>query len=135
MHENCRAIRAYLADGNASVQIEFSMVSDGGVTYGDGVELQRFCVKDVMRGNTWCDAACNNAACDFDLGDCKGCADGAPLLADGDDGGFMNKVALRAAPQREKPAKPTLEKAVLQKAAEKPEPVSPFAKLKGLFSG
>ena len=29
----------------------------------------------------------------------QGCADGAPLLAEGDDGGFMNKVALRAAPQ------------------------------------
>ena len=65
----------------------------------------------------------------------QGCADGAPLLASGDDGGFMNKVALRAAPQREKPAKPAQEKAPKTKAEEKPEPASPFAKLKGLFSG
>ena len=65
----------------------------------------------------------------------QGCADGAPLLAAGDDGGFMNKVALRAAPQREKPAK----EAQTQKPDAKEEaptpPASPFAKLKGLFSG
>lgn len=35
----------------------------------------------------------------------RGCSDGAAKLADGDAPGFMNAVALRAAPQREKPAK------------------------------
>ncbi|MEM7545662.1 MAG: aminoacyl-tRNA hydrolase [Pseudomonadota bacterium] len=35
----------------------------------------------------------------------RGCSDGAAKLASGDDAGFMNAVALRAAPQREKPAK------------------------------
>ncbi|MEL7465017.1 MAG: aminoacyl-tRNA hydrolase [Pseudomonadota bacterium] len=65
----------------------------------------------------------------------QGCADGAPLLAAGDDGGFMNKVALRAAPQREKPAKAT-EARKPEAKAETPTPAaSPFAKLKGLFSG
>ena len=69
----------------------------------------------------------------------QGCADGAPLLAAGDDGGFMNKVALRAAPQREKPERkaeaPGAEtgkpKPTLDQASE--APVSPFAKLKGLL--
>ena len=69
----------------------------------------------------------------------QGCADGAPLLAAGDDGGFMNKVALRAAPQREKPAKPKADADADAKpktpAAEKEAPASPFAKLKGTFSG
>lgn len=36
----------------------------------------------------------------------RGCSDGAPKLAAGDGPGFMNAVALRAAPQREKPASP-----------------------------
>ena len=65
----------------------------------------------------------------------QGCADGAPLLAGGDDGGFMNKVALRAAPQRTKPErKPETAKPL---AATKPEPepetTSPFGKLMGLL--
>lgn len=46
----------------------------------------------------------------------RGVEDGAPLLAAGDDAGFMNAVALRARPQREKPLRP---------AAEKPEPARP----------
>jgi len=63
----------------------------------------------------------------------RGCSDGAAKLADGDDAGFMNAVALRAAPQREKPPKPQP-----KPKAPDPEPVaeapsSPFAKLLGKF--
>ena len=64
----------------------------------------------------------------------RGCSDGAAKLAAGDDGGFMNAVALRAAPQREKPARPA--KAAAPKAKEEAAEVastSPFAKLLGKF--
>ena len=55
----------------------------------------------------------------------------------GDDGGFMNKVALRAAPQREKPARKKAEDEVkpASPTVKEEAPASPFAKLKGLFSG
>ncbi|SFD49399.1 aminoacyl-tRNA hydrolase [Roseivivax sediminis] len=36
----------------------------------------------------------------------RGIADGAPALADGDAGGFMNKVSLRTAPARSSTSKP-----------------------------
>ena len=47
----------------------------------------------------------------------RGIADGAPHLAEGDDGRFMNAVALRTQPQRDRaPSEPT------PPAAPKPEP-------------
>ncbi|MFN3259729.1 MAG: aminoacyl-tRNA hydrolase [Pikeienuella sp.] len=63
----------------------------------------------------------------------RGCADGAPALAAGDDAGFMNAVALRAAPQRPKPPKAEAPKA--EPAPEpKPEtPENPFARLLDRF--
>jgi len=57
----------------------------------------------------------------------RGASDGAPKLAEGDGPGFMNAVALRAAPQREKPAR---KGTPAPKAEPAPEaPASPFAKL------
>lgn len=82
----------------------------------------------------------------------RGCSDGAPKLADGDDGGFMNAVALRAAPQRPKPQpkksaeagkaeRPAakVDEATQAGAAPKAEDAaeaskSPFAKLLGRFA-
>ena len=49
----------------------------------------------------------------------RGCADGAPKLAEGDAGGFMNAVALRMQPARPAPAKPAAPK---QAAAPEPAP-------------
>lgn len=63
----------------------------------------------------------------------RGCADGAPKLADGDDAGFMNAVALRAAPQRPKPER-AADPAPRPAKAETAEPApSPFAKLLDRF--
>lgn len=68
----------------------------------------------------------------------RGASDGAAKLASGDEAGFMNAVALRAAPQREKPAsKAAPPKAAQQSQPPKPAPAvsvdepdaSPFAKL------
>lgn len=65
----------------------------------------------------------------------RGCSDGAAKLAAGDGPGFMNAVALRAAPQRPKPAKPTntttVQKAVEQTAEAAPK--SPLEKLMEKF--
>ena len=64
----------------------------------------------------------------------RGCSDGAAKLAAGDDAGFMNAVALRAAPQREKPAKQTKQTAPEVKAeVVQEQSSSPFAKLLGKF--
>ena len=64
----------------------------------------------------------------------RGCSDGAAKLAAGDDAGFMNAVALRAAPQREKPAKQVKQPAPAAPADAVAEaPSSPFAKLLGKF--
>lgn len=64
----------------------------------------------------------------------RGCADGAAKLAAGDDAGFMNAVALRAAPQRAKPAPQPSAEAPRDRQDEKPpEATSPFAKLLGRF--
>ncbi len=66
----------------------------------------------------------------------RGCSDGAAKLAAGDDAGFMNAVALRAAPQREKPGKPVEAEAKPPAPAPSPPqdaPSSPFAKLLGRF--
>lgn len=63
----------------------------------------------------------------------RGCADGAPALAAGDDAGFMNAVALRAAPQRPKPPKAEAPKPE-PAPGPKPEPAeSPFARLLDRF--
>ena len=63
----------------------------------------------------------------------RGCADGAPLLAAGDSGGFMNKVALRVVPQREKPDAAPKPKAAPAEPPKAEPPSSPFAKLLGHF--
>ncbi|QIE56113.1 aminoacyl-tRNA hydrolase [Pikeienuella piscinae] len=66
----------------------------------------------------------------------RGVADGAPLLAAGDDAGFMNAVALRTRPQRPEPAKPAKSEAPAPSAApEAPDPASasPFARLLDRF--
>ena len=69
----------------------------------------------------------------------RGCSDGAAKLAAEDDAGFMNAVALRAAPQREKTAErspdgraPAAASAAPAEPAAREAP-SPFAKLKGLL--
>jgi PTH1 family peptidyl-tRNA hydrolase len=62
----------------------------------------------------------------------RGCSDGAAKLAAGDDAGFMNAVALRAAPQREKPVKAE-PKPVPERAPSAEPAQSPFAKLLGRF--
>lgn len=68
-----------------------------------------------------------------------GVAAGAPLLAEGDDSGFMNAVALRARPQRQKPEQKP-DKAARPEPAPAPKaapaaPVSdsPFARLLDRF--
>lgn len=63
----------------------------------------------------------------------RGLADGAPLLAAGDTGGFMNKVALRAAPQREKPAKAKAEKPAAPTPAPEEDSRTPMQKLLDKF--
>lgn len=65
----------------------------------------------------------------------RGLAKGAPLLAAGDDAGFMNAVALQAQPQRAKPPKPAPKPADKAKPVpEEPEaPSSPFAALLDKF--
>ncbi|MEO0361410.1 MAG: aminoacyl-tRNA hydrolase [Pseudomonadota bacterium] len=79
----------------------------------------------------------------------RGCSDGAPKLAAGDDAGFMNAVALRAAPQRpaapkpkapsapagSKPARaaPEAPKAAAAEEKRPAAPTSPFAKLLDRF--
>jgi len=65
-----------------------------------------------------------------------GVADGAPKLAAGDEGGFMNAVALRLAPPKPKKAKSAAPKADAAPPAE-PEaaPASPFEALRKRFSG
>ena len=57
----------------------------------------------------------------------------AAKLAADDDAGFMNAVALRAAPQREKPPKATPKPATAEPREEEPVSASPFAKLLGKF--
>lgn len=51
----------------------------------------------------------------------RGIADGAPHLADGDAGKFMNAVALRVAPSRSSKSPAKAEKADVPKPAPKPE--------------
>lgn len=69
----------------------------------------------------------------------RGCADGAPALAAGDDSGFMNAVALRARPQREKPGPSAAPKPALKSSPKSPDvkppaaPGSPFARLLDRF--
>ncbi|MFV0474721.1 MAG: aminoacyl-tRNA hydrolase [Pikeienuella sp.] len=68
----------------------------------------------------------------------RGVADGAPMLAAGDDSGFMNAVALRARPQRERPKPPAktapATPSPAPNASPGPEiPDSPFAKLLDRF--
>ncbi len=56
----------------------------------------------------------------------RGISDGAPMLADGDNAGFMNKVALRVSPPRssKSPGKPKLQNEKSQTKA-KPEAEAP----------
>jgi PTH1 family peptidyl-tRNA hydrolase len=52
----------------------------------------------------------------------RGIAEGAPHLADGDSGKFMNAVALRVVPARPPKTKPTAEKADVPKPEPKSDP-------------
>lgn len=52
----------------------------------------------------------------------RGIADGAPHLADGDSGKFMNAVSLRVAPARSSKTKPNTEKADVPKPLPKSDP-------------
>jgi PTH1 family peptidyl-tRNA hydrolase len=64
----------------------------------------------------------------------RGCSDGAPDLAKGDAGRFMNAVALRAAPPRS--SKTTTKAAPVKAAAPKEEPIdtrNPLQKLADKF--
>lgn len=63
----------------------------------------------------------------------RGCADGAPALAAGDDAGFMNAVALRAAPQRPKPPKAEAPKPGPAPEAKPEPPENPFSRLLDRF--
>ena len=67
----------------------------------------------------------------------RGIADGAPYLADGDSGKFMNAVAMRVAPPRSSTSKPAPEKAEAPKPKDTPEPEvderSPMQKLLDKF--
>lgn len=62
-----------------------------------------------------------------------GISDGAVYLANGDSGKFMNAVAMRTVPQREKPKKIT-EKVVIKKNISEPDDRSPLQKLMDKFS-
>lgn len=53
-----------------------------------------------------------------------GVGDGAPLLAAGDSPGFMNKVALRAAPPKPKPRAGGANEPAAEKSADQPPPAS-----------
>jgi PTH1 family peptidyl-tRNA hydrolase len=67
----------------------------------------------------------------------RGVSDGAPKLAAGDDGGFMNAVALRLQPARpKKPGKPEAKPQDEPPADPEPEPerLSPLERLKRHFS-
>lgn len=95
---------------------------------GDKAKVPGFVLRDFPKADeAWVD------------GVVRGCADGAPKLAAGDDAGFMNAVALRAAPQREKPARKTPEGAKPAAASAAPagpaapESASPFGRLMGMF--
>lgn len=68
-----------------------------------------------------------------------GVSDGAAKLAGGDDGGFMNAVALRMAPPKPKRAKTTQEDVAAETERDAPEsppaaPLSPLERLKRRFS-
>ncbi|MFP7672654.1 aminoacyl-tRNA hydrolase [Marivita sp. S0852] len=67
----------------------------------------------------------------------RGLADGAPHLAEGDSGKFMNAVALRVAPPRSSTSKPKAEKADVPKpsptATPEPDTRSPMQKLLDKF--
>ena len=63
----------------------------------------------------------------------RGCADGAPALAAGDDAGFMNAVALRAAPQRPKPPKAEAPNSEPASEAKPETPENPFSRLLDRF--
>ncbi|MEL6583564.1 MAG: aminoacyl-tRNA hydrolase [Pseudomonadota bacterium] len=65
-----------------------------------------------------------------------GVADGAPSLAEGDDGRFMNAVALRVSPPRPKPERKESPKgaALKPEAPESPQkPLNPLERLKNHF--
>lgn len=115
-HNGLRSIHQHIGDDYARVRL--------GVGHpGDKNKVPGYVLKDFAKADeTWLDDVI------------RGCVDGAAKLADGDDGGFMNAVALRAAPQREKPAKPVKEAAprVKEEPAEAAS-ASPFAKLLGKF--
>ncbi len=63
----------------------------------------------------------------------RGCADGAPALAAGDDAGFMNAVALRAAPQRPKPPKAEAPKPEPAPETKPEPPENPLSRLLDRF--
>ena len=62
-----------------------------------------------------------------------GISDGAIYLANNDAGKFMNAVALRTVPQREKPKKPNKEPIIKEKISE-PDSRSPIQKLMDKFT-
>ncbi len=64
----------------------------------------------------------------------RGIADGAPDLADGDDGKFMNAVALRTQPQRRsQPAEPAAPRQELEHEPEADDDRSPLQRLVDRF--
>ncbi|MGR3323102.1 MAG: aminoacyl-tRNA hydrolase [Pseudooceanicola sp.] len=65
----------------------------------------------------------------------RGCADGAPSLAEGDGGRFMNAVALRTNPPRDTggPAKPAQDPAPAPREAEAVDHRSPLQRLADKF--
>tara|TARA_B110000008_G_scaffold212222_1_gene211193 strand:+ start:945 stop:1622 length:678 start_codon:yes stop_codon:yes gene_type:complete len=62
-----------------------------------------------------------------------GISDGAIYLANNDAGKFMNAVAMRTVPQREKPKKPNKESIIKEKISE-PDSRSPIQKLMDKFT-
>ena len=63
-----------------------------------------------------------------------GVADGAPLLAKGDSGGFMNKVALRLQPPKPKPAvKPAPDQSAQAGATPAPQQEAPLSPMQQLL--
>ena len=64
----------------------------------------------------------------------RGCADGAPYLADGDHARFMNAVALRVNPPRSGTGDKTKTPGPAPNPADTPGTRSPLQKLKGRIS-
>lgn len=115
-HNGLRSIHQHIGPDYARVRI--------GVGHpGDKAKVAGYVLRDFPKADEgWVDDVV------------RGCADGAPKLAAGDDAGFMNAVALRAAPQRPKPERRADAPEPAAKETQEPDsPASPFARLLGRF--